>query len=249
MNDSEINLWQFYERIGRQEGYSFHSGSSYSVVTAPAGKWPAIVFNINPGEERSLFLEMLRESILKNIIPGQFISNPDQFGPAHQSLIRENRFFPVDKWTLMEINTGLFSRTADMGTTLSIRKISDFPSLHTYSCTVNAVLLRNLPVDAELLLKLLDHDISVYALFDGEELVSGLLVFTFGDIAGLYLVATKKMRQHAGYGSVLLIETVNRLKSAGKRKIILQSSIPALPFYLKNGFSVTGEMYIYKYFI
>jgi len=249
MNDAEKNLWQFYERIGRQDGYSFHSGSAFSVVTAPPGKWPAIVFNINPGEERSHFLEMMKEDILKDIIPGQFISNPDQFGPTHQSIVREYRFFPVDKWTLMEINIRQFDRKAEMGKTMSVRKITDLPSLHDFSCIVNAVLLRNLPVEADMLLKLVDRDISVVALFIGEELVSGLLVFASGRIAGLYLVATKKNRQHAGYGSLLLTETLNILKSEGIDKIILHSSVPAIPFYLKNGFSVTGEMYIYRYFV
>lgn len=249
MNDAEKNLWQFYERIGRQTGYLFHSGSSCSVVTAPPGKWPAMVFNINPGEERSLFLEMMKGAILKNMLPGQFISNPEQFGPAHQGIMREYRFFPVDKWTLMEIYTGQFNRKAEMDKTWSVRKITDLPSLHEFSCIVNAVLLRILPVEAEMLLKLVDRDVSVFALFIGKELVSGMLVFTSGNIAGLYLVVTKKNRQHAGYGSVLLIETMNRLKSEGIDKIILQSSLPALPFYLKNGFSVTGEMYIYRYFV
>jgi GNAT superfamily N-acetyltransferase len=249
MNDAENNLWHFYKRIGLQKEYSFQRSESWSVVSAPLGKWPSLIFETDIREGRNFLLEMMVDGIRNNGLPCQFIAGSDLFGPEHQSVLRRNHFSPVDKWTIMEINPGAFDRISDAGNGISVRHINDFSELKEFSAIVNSELFRNLPVDAGLLKTLTESDdFTVYGVFSKGEIVSGLLVFILNNVAGLYMVVTKKGKQRRGFGSRLLIDTINRMKTSGISKIILHSSVLAVPFYRKAGFSVTGEMYIYRYF-
>lgn len=191
----------------------------------------------------------MTDGIRNEGLPCQFVANAFMFGPDQRSVLRWNHFSPVDKWTLMEINPGTFDRIPDAGNGISVRTINDFSELKDFSVIINSELFRNLPVDAGLLKTLTESDdFSVYGLFSNGEIVSGMLVFFHNNVAGLYLVVTKKEKQRQGFGSRLLIETINRMKNSGISKIILHSSVSAFPFYKNTGFSVTGEMYIYRYF-
>jgi ribosomal protein S18 acetylase RimI-like enzyme len=60
----------------------------------------------------------------------------------------------------------------------------------------------------------------------------------------LIRVATKLPCQGRGYGSLLLHHCETIASSRGFRKVFLFARDNAIPFYLKNGYSVEGEMFL-----
>lgn len=249
MNDAEANLWEFYEKVGRIGHYTFRKCDSWSYVKAPPGYWPSLVFKLVPDDDRENLLNKLTGAVVFDGLPGMFIAPAGLFGPGHQPLLRRYQFYPVDKWTLMELTTGRAApELTDAGREPVCRLIH--PSdLHQFSEIVNGVLFRNQLADARLLEILAGSDgFSFQGYKKGNEVVSGLLTFTFHQITGLYMVVTKKEKQNRGIGSSLISGSIQEIISGGISKIVLQSSVSAVPFYKRFGFTVTGELYIYKYF-
>lgn len=249
MNDAEANLWEFYERVGKIGPCTFKKCDSWSSVKAPSGCWPSLVFNLAPDDDREKLLHRLTGAVLHDGLPDMFIAPAGLFGPGHQSLLRSCRFYPVDKWTLMErISATPSPELPDAGRGPVCRLIH-FSDLHQFSKIVNGTLFRNQPADARLLEIIAGSDgFSFWGYKEGNEVVSGLLTFTFRQVTGLYMVVTKKEKQNRGIGSALVSGAIQEFISGGKLKIVLQSSVSAVPFYKRIGFTVTGELYIYKYF-
>jgi ribosomal protein S18 acetylase RimI-like enzyme len=249
MNDAEANLWEFYEKIGRIGHYTLIKSDSWSYVKAPMGYWPTLVFNLSPDDDREKLLLQLTGAVENDGIPGMFIAPAGLLGPGHQHLLRSCRFYPVDKWTLMERTSGKPApELTDAGKVPVCRLI--YPSdLQQFCEIVNSVLFRNQPADSRLLEILAGSDgFSFRGYKEGNEVVSGLLTFTFHQVTGLYMVATKREKQNRGIGSSLVSGTIQEIISGGRSKIVLQSSVFAVPFYKRFGFTVTGELYIYRYF-
>jgi len=247
MKDAEHNLLEFYRKIGEQNDYSFRDDEYWSVVSAPAGYWPSLVINLDSEEETNQLLEKMAEGIRNEGIPSLFISGAGQFGPAQGSVLKHHHFYPVDKWTVMEKGTS-YCTEHNIPAGVVLRPLRGLAQIRDFTSIVNAELFRTLPADHRLLHGMAESDgVALYGCFSGNELVSGMLVLTSGNTAGLYLVVTRKERQRSGFGSLLLSHVAGKMKEAGVSKIVLHSSLQAVSFYQKNGFTVRGEMYIYRY--
>jgi ribosomal protein S18 acetylase RimI-like enzyme len=249
MNDAIANLWEFYEKVGRIGHNTFRKCDSWSYVKAPMGCWPSLVFNLVPDDDREKLLYQLTGAVEHDGLPNMFIAPPGLFGPGHQPLLRRYRFFPVDKWTLMERTNEEAAPELSYAERGPVCRIIIPSDLYQFSEILNSVLFRNQPADARMLEVLARLDgFSFRGFKEGNEMVSGLLTFTFHQVTGLYMVVTKKEKQNRGIGSSLVSGTIREITSGGKSKIVLQSSLSAVPFYKRMGFTVTGELYIYRYF-
>lgn len=249
MKDAEHNLLEFYRKIGGHKDYSFRDYKNWSVVSAPSGYWPSLIINLNGEKEREYLLGKMAGEIRSEGIPSLFIADAGLFGPAHVTMLRRNNFFPVDKWTVMEKNTSTIDEMKIMAG-CAIRPLLNLTEIASYTSIVNTELFRTLPADPGLLHRLAKSaQFALYGCFAGNELASGLMVFLSGDTAGLYLVVTRKEKQGLGFGSALLSHAVSKIKEAGVSKIILHSSLQAVSFYKNNGFTIKGEIYIYRYSI
>jgi ribosomal protein S18 acetylase RimI-like enzyme len=249
MNDAETNLWEFYSTVGRTCKSTCRTYTSWSYVSASAGCWPSVVYNLNRDHDREQHLQQLSGAIVHEGIPDMFIARAEHFGPEQQPLLRRYGFYPVDKWTLMEWTPeSPFPAVRDTGNG-SICRLTHSSELRQFSEIVNSVLFRNQPADALLLKALAESEVfSFWGFKEENEVVSGLLTFTHDLLTGLYMVATKREKQKQGIGSAIVSGILHEMETSGSNKIVLQSSVSAVSFYKRIGFTVTGEMYIYKYF-
>ncbi len=246
MTEIEQNLADFFTHTGEVTGCTLIRHSFFSGVQATPGQWPSLIYGPYsiPAEELlprvGLWMDMHRE-------PALLAANDSYLNRTLGRVLRETRFFPVDRWLMMDLDLQEYKLPGSATSQSNLQTLRTPASFVSFAAIVNRELLGNRPVDPSLLLQLAASEQVLFpGLFLEQNLVSGMLVFSHLRTAGLYLVATQHDHQGKGYGTLLLNGVLSYLKRTGIRRVVLHASQSAVPFYRKAGFESHGQLVIYQ---
>ncbi len=246
MSESEKNLFDFYRRIGLSRYISLAEGKDFSAVSGASGCWPQMIFDIDLSE--SAGKQLVKNFIqAEKIVKARFaVCNSCFFTSEDQEYLRQNAVFPVESWTLMEINrNGNFvHRQSDK---FSIRKLEQSNQIEAFTLLVNSELMKAVKVDSHLFPELLHSPgTDIYGLFMDNELLSGLLSFSDNNQnAGLYFIVTKSGYRGKGLATEIIGSAVYSLFQQGIKKVVLQAVPKAVSLYTRLGFSPQGKLIIF----
>ncbi|HOI47853.1 MAG TPA: GNAT family N-acetyltransferase [Prolixibacteraceae bacterium] len=247
MNKIEKNLVDFYLAVAQTAGCLLYSEPSFRAVKGTDGGWPDLVFAPDYSLPPAQLLPLVSRWIGIHGAPRNLVIDSAYLNRNHLSLLRDNGFFPVDSWQMMQLSlrkTIVFPRSAAKGQFRELEHPADFEQ---FCGIANRELLGNMPVSPQVVQRLSTAErFRFWGVFVGEELIAALLVFAVADVAGLYLVAARKEFQLRGFGSLLLQQTLKALKSSAIRSVVLHASRKAVPLYEKFGFANFGNLYIYR---
>lgn len=247
MNEIEKNLADFYLAVAQTAGCLLYSEPYFRAVKGADGGWPDLVFAPDYSLPPAQLLPLVSRWIGINGAPRNLVIDSAYLNRNHNSLLRDNGFFPVDSWQMMQLSLRkaiVFPWTAAKG---QFRKLEQPDDFEQFCGIVNRELLGNMPASLQLFQRLSTAEkFQFWGIFAGEELIAALLVFVVDDVAGLYLVATRKEFQFRGFGTLLLQQTLKALKSSAIRSVVLHASRKAVPLYEKLGFANLGNLYIYR---
>jgi len=244
MKDSEKNLIEFYQEIGRSSLVKWSVYDNYEAVTSENGSWPQMIFfpnssQISENDITKTFIEGAQQ------LPDFAICNMKFLNTENQRLLKNKNIYPIESWTLMKLK----AINWDSGTNLrsvTIRKLTLPDELDAYKQLLNTELLASVRITRELVQDLARSPaFEIYGIFDNDELISGLSSFSRHQTTGFYFIVTRHDKRGKKHATSLINAVINLCAKKGIKKFVLQAVNKAIPLYSRIGFAPEGKLVIF----
>jgi ribosomal protein S18 acetylase RimI-like enzyme len=244
MNNSENNLVGFYRAVGTLQSVQSEVTDQFSIISSSNGFWPQLVyrfhFESNTEENLGKLMEEMAHSNCKMLA----ICNKEEFGNLNQDKLREASVFPVETWSNMEISEMPAEKDFD-NSGFEFRQLTILSDFSEFTNLVNTGMMTTLKIADDFFAELAQNpQFEFYGLFAENELVSGLVIFTENDIAGLYFIVTKSTFRGKGLAEILIRKTLKRLIEKGTESVVLQAVNKAVNLYSRIGFTAQKKLVI-----
>jgi len=243
MNDafSQINenLLSFYRYVAERTGIA-HGIEKFLWVKNDHGKWPRWVVG-GDFEEKELEEMALRtiDRMKAHELPPYWNIIPGKNQQALRTILEENRFREVYRWTGMALDMEHYKNETDTSADFEIREVKTAKDLESFVGVLNNTVLEASNMEFALAEKFLDSDRfrMIIGLSDGKVVATGALYIS-GEAAGIYFIATLEEARRKGIGTAVTRYCLELAKTARVPLVILHASRMGEPVYLNIGFRV-----------
>ena len=241
------NLFMLYENIYNiTPSVSLIKADGLTSININNSVWPRYIYNI---DFRSASLNERLEKIVHNIkkrkVPPFLLVGPDFISEHNHNIIEDNGFIKIAEWQGMAMDMKSFTIN-NYKPVIEIVTVGNQNQLNDWYHIVREELYSNKKLEKEIFYRF--HEENNTKLFIGyaeNKPVTTSMSFVVNNVAGLYMIATKREYRKLGFGKAITHHAMKDSKQSGANICILQSTIDGYPIYKKIGFKEYCEFSIY----
>lgn len=245
---NEKNLFDLYDYYAENSNASREISGNYKWVNTKHFPWPNFIYNLS--EENLITrkeISNLAEAVKKKSAPEFWIVRESSILDNLEDIFFENNIRPVETWPGMaiELNKPVLDKYNEIEG-FEVRNVKTEDELNHWLSIVGRELFDGNMLERKFFLNEINKEkIKLYlGIYEGEP-VSTSMMFTNGESAGLYMIATLDKCRGKGLGTNITLKPLIDAFNSGCSYGILQASKMGESVYRKIGFEQCCRFYIF----
>lgn len=239
------NIIQLFREMGEQDDCEYCVGNQFDSIKALNSVWPNQILNFKTPQ--SLWPEMagqLKADQAANKLPAIIVGEANSGEKLNRFFLEQD--YHRRTWTAMSINPSNLS--FDTKGQFSIKEFGNDEKLKDWLSVVEAELMLGGNLNSQLFESLnQSSNVHFLALYEATKIISTVLVYTYEDHAGIYLLATRKEQRGRGFAKALMQEALRRAREKSCSSVSLQATDAGYSLYKRLGFKDAGKIPVYKF--
>ena len=229
---SNDNLISLYKLIGNYSNNSFSQQKNYNFIKTSSSTWPNQIFNLkSKSDNLNLILNDIEEAVANKQLPDFIMLDIDQNNEWEFEVFKI-RNYRSGQWTAMYFNNLDGLQVDTVGTDFSIKRVNNKSSLKIWLEIVESELMNKMELSFATFNFLLKQNSCHFFLgFKNDIPISTSLVFLKNNIAGIYLISTKKIYRKNGYGRMITLFSLSHAAKQSCSQVNIQATEAGLNMY------------------
>ncbi|CAN0345022.1 unnamed protein product, partial [Laminaria digitata] len=207
--------------------------------------WPNQILNLKTADSRwPEMARQLKADQAVNKLPAIIVGEANSGEKLNRFFLEQD--YHRRSWMAMSID--LSPLGFDTKEQFSIKEFGADEKLEAWLSVVEAELMQGGNLNPHLF-ESLNQSTNVHflALYEAAEIVSTVLLYTYEEHAGIYLLATRKEQRAKGFAKALMQEALRKAKEKSCSSVSLQATDAGYSLYKRLGFKDVGEIPVYKF--
>ncbi|MCR9154927.1 MAG: GNAT family N-acetyltransferase [Bacteroidetes bacterium] len=239
------NIIQLFREMGEQVDCEYCVGNQFDSIKTLNSVWPNQVLNFKSA--KSLWPEMagqIRADQAANKLPAIIVGEANSEEKLNRFFLEQD--YHRRTWTAMSINPSNLS--FDTKGQFSVKEFGNDEKLEDWLAVVKAELMLGGTLNSHLFESLNQSpNVHFLALYKQAKIVSTVLLYTYEEHAGIYLLATRKEQRSKGFAKALMQEALRRAREKSCSSVWLQATEAGYSLYKRLGFKDAGKIPVYKF--
>ena len=246
MSYTQKNLEHLFQRIGSFQNQAFVRTKHFDYIRTVDSAWPNQLLNLKASkQELDSILDKIEHDASSGAIPAILMGNPHTENSVLRAIVKQ-RNYRSSVWYAMSHSLKDLPAlpTRSDFKTIQVQTNSE---LDSWLSIVKDELMGGVSLNKSVFAQLLQLEPCTFFLGIENNLpVASSLLFKEQQLAGIYLVATKKTHRKKGYARYMTLQCLLKAQEMGSKRAELQATELGKRVYENLGFSHEGAIHVHR---